>query len=229
MIISDEIKHLKKLTNNLNTAGEFISEQNKQLYEKISVLSNPDIETKHLKLVDIVDIELLQSLQDKFSDSYNIASVIYDECGVNITRPSNFSEFCKLIRTSDIGLKRCEFSKKTHHEMTIEVDGVCLDECKNFTELLDGAVPFYIEGRRVGTWYVGQRKVCPIYEDKVRKYAKEIEVDQNELLRCSKLLSSGTIEEYKKIISFLYYMCKTISILGLRNTKQARELYKVYK
>lgn len=226
MIISNEIKHLKKLTNNLNITGDSIRKQNKQLYKKISVLSNPNMETKHLKLVDIIDIELLQSLQDKFSDSYNVASVIYDECGVSITNPSNFSDFCRLIRTSPLGLKRCEFSKKRHHEMTIEKGGACLDGCKNFTELLDGSVPFYIEDRRVGTWCAGQRKICSLCDDKVKRYADEIEVDPDELLYCSKLLSTGTVEEYKKIISFLDYMCRTISILGLQNIKQAKELYK---
>ena len=226
MIISKELEHLKKLTKNLNIVGENIEEKNRQLYKKLSNLSEPIIKTEHLVLTDIIDLDFLQILQDKFSDSYNIASVVYNEKGVPITNPSNFSDFCRLIRTSPLGLKRCEFSKKRHYEMTVEKGGACLDVCKNFTELLDGSVPFYIEGRRVGTWCAGQRKVCPIHEDKIRKYAMEIEVDPDELFRCSMLLSTGTVEEYQKIITFLDYMCTTMSFLGLRNTKQAKEIYK---
>lgn len=227
MIIRKELEHLKELTNNLNIAGDRVRERNILLHKKVLTLSEPTIETEHLVLTDIIDLDFLQILQDKFSDSYNIASVIYNEKGVPITNPSNFSDFCRLIRTSPLGLKRCEFSKKRHYEMTIKKGGACLDGCKNFTELLDGAVPFYIEGRRVGTWCAGQRKICPIKEDKIRKYAAEIEVDPDELLRCSMLLSAGTIEEYQKIIIFLDYMCTTLSFLGLRNTKQAKELYKI--
>jgi ligand-binding sensor protein len=227
MIIRKELEHLKKLTKNLNIVGESVVEKNKQLHKKLLTLSEPTIKTENLILTDIIDLDFLQILQDKFSDSYNIASVIYNEKGVPITNPSNFSDFCRLIRTSSLGLKRCESSKKRHYEMTIEKGGACLDGCKNFTELLDGAVPFYIEGRRVGTWCAGQRKVCPINEDKIKKYAAEIEVDSDELLRCSMLLSKGTIEEYQKIITFLDYMCTAVSFLGLRNTKQAKELYKI--
>lgn len=227
MVIRKELEHLKKLTNGLNIAGEYIKEKNTRLYRKLSILSEPIIETEHLVLTDIIDLDFLQILQDKFSDSYNIASVIYNEKGVSITNPSNFSDFCRLIRTSPLGLKRCESSKKRHYEMTIEKGGACLDGCKNFSELLDGAVPFYIEGRRVGTWCAGQRRVCPINEDKIRKYAEEIEVNSDELVRYSKLLSTGTVEEYHKIITFLDYMCTTMSFLGLRNTKQAKELYNI--
>jgi len=224
MVIRKELEHLKKLTSNLNIAEKYIKEKNTQLYKK---LSEPTIETEHLVLTDIVDLDILQNLQDKFSDSYNIASVIYNEKGVSITNPSNFSDFCRLIRTSPLGLKRCEYSKKRHYEITTKKGDTSLDACKNFSELLTGLVPFYIEGRRVGTWCIGQRMVRLINEDKIRKYAEEIEVSPDELVRCSASLSIGTIEEYQKIIVFLDCMCTAISLFGLRNTKQAKKLYKM--
>ena len=134
MIIREELNHLKKLTTNLDISKGLMSNVNKRLQERLVLLSGPRGDLLNIKLTDVIDIELLQVLQDKFSDTYNIASVIYDEYGVPITRPSNFSNFCKLIRTSGLGLERCEASKERHYEMTIELGGACLDECKNFIE-----------------------------------------------------------------------------------------------
>jgi ligand-binding sensor protein len=224
MDISKELKQLKRLTKYLATSP-FV-ESNKKLQEKLLVFSNPKRSTENLKLTDIISVELLQVLQDKFSETYNIASVIYDEYGVLITRPSNFSKFCKLLRTSELGLYRCDLSKERHYKKAVEKGGVCLDVCQNFSELLDCSIPFGVEGRRVGTWCVGQRAVKELKENKVKKYAKEVGVDPNELWEYSKLLSTGTREDYQKVIDFLSAICEALSVLGLQNIQQAKELYK---
>ena len=224
MSATNEIKRLKELSTSLFSSP--LAEVNEKLQEKLLVLSNPGVDTSNFRLVDLVDVGLLQSLQDSFSHTYNIASVIYDEHGVPITKPSNFSKFCMLLRSSKLGLHRCELSKIRHYEMTIECGGACLDVCQNFGELLDGSVPLEIEGRRIGTWCAGQRVVEPLHEDRIRKYAIEVGVNPDELWEYSKLLPTGTKEDYKKIIDFLDTMCKAMSLLGLQNVKQAREIYK---
>lgn len=226
MIISEEIKKLKTITNRIDFSEGLACEANRRLQDRLLLFSKPPGEIDNLRLVDVIDISLLQELQDSFSSTYNIASVIYDENGIPITRPSNFSKFCRLIRTSRLGLEKCEASKERHYEMTIELGGACLDECKNFIELLDGSVPFEIEGRRIGTWCAGQRVVEPLHEDIVRKYAEEIKVSPDELWEYAQLLSTGTREEYQKIIDFLNLMCQALSVLGLQNIQQAQEIYK---
>lgn len=63
-------------------------------------------ETSDLILTDVIDI--LQQLQDGFAESHDVASLIFDDKGKPITKPSNFSDFCKIIRATTEGLKRCE-------------------------------------------------------------------------------------------------------------------------
>ncbi|MHA2019595.1 MAG: PocR ligand-binding domain-containing protein [Promethearchaeota archaeon] len=222
------LDHLRVLTNELNDRDTKIKNLNKALSHKLLVLSNPAIDdVKDLKLTDIIDIELLQQIQDGFSYSFNIGSVIYDENGVPITEPSNFSSFCQLLRTSKIGLHKCELSKKRHGEVAAEAKGKpILDACMNFPELMDGTITLTIEGRKVGSLCAGQMLVEPLDENKVRKYAKEIGVDPKELIKRSKLLPSSTLEQFKKIVRFLHIICETIGILGLQNIQQAREISK---
>jgi len=224
MIIDDEIKHLKQLTSLLSTSP--VIKANKRLQEKLQMLSKPPGEIKGLKLTDIIDLKLLQLLQDNFSDTYRISSVIYDEQGIPITYPSNFSKFCDLIRTSPIGLKRCEESKERSYEIASECDGISLNECKNFPELLDASIPFEVGGYCVGTWCAGQIVTEHISEDRVKSYAEEIDVDQDKLWEYSQLLPVETVKEYKKLIDFLDSMCKALCVLGLQNVHQAKEIYK---
>ena len=225
--IKQYIDHLKFMTDHLNERDEEIKKLNKELNHRLLVLSKPPGEMDDLKLVDVIDIDLLQEIQDEFSRSFEIASIIYDENGVPITKPSNFSDFCILLRTSKIGLHRCELSKKRHGEVSFAAGGKpILDACMNFPELMDGTITITIEGNKVGSLCAGQKLVEPLSEERIREYAKEIDIDPDELYEASKKLPRDTIEHFQKIVDFLHVICKTISILGLQNIMQAREISK---
>jgi Predicted sensor domain len=47
-----------------------------------------------LKITDIIDVEVLQRIQDSFSDATGLAAVTVDYKGNPITEYSNFSEYC---------------------------------------------------------------------------------------------------------------------------------------
>ena len=47
-----------------------------------------------LHLTDLIDVEMLQKIQDAFSDMTGIASVTTDADGVAVTKGSHFSDFC---------------------------------------------------------------------------------------------------------------------------------------
>lgn len=55
----------------------------------------------------IIDILSLQNIQDKFSKMTNLSAVTVNKTGATLTKFSDFTEFCKLIRTSKEGYKRC--------------------------------------------------------------------------------------------------------------------------
>lgn len=189
---------------------------------KLALLSQPAAETGDLKLTDIIDVDVLQKLQDGFAESYDVASLIFDDKGKPITRPSNFSDFCKIIRATTKDLKKCEISDATLSRL---VDGgsPAIAPCSNFKEIQDGAVPLLIESRRVATWGIGQKLTTELPEEKVRSYAIEIGANTDQLAAAKKL-KIGSKEQFKKAVFFLETMAGNISLLGLQNMQLSREI-----
>ncbi len=195
----------------------------KALKHKLLVLSQTVGKTGDLKLSDIIDVDILQKLQDGFAESYDIASIIGNEKGLSITKPSYFSDFCTLIRSTKKGLKRCEMSKLSLANLVS--NGSCaVASCKNFNEIIEGVAPIFVEGRHIGTWGIGQKLIKRIPEDKIRIFAREIDVDEDEFVAAEKKLKIGTREQFKQIVSFLEVIANNISLLGLQNIQQAREI-----
>jgi ligand-binding sensor protein len=190
---------------------------------KLALLSHPAVETGDLKLTDIIDVDVLQKLQDGFAESYDVASLIFDDKGKPITRPSNFSDFCKIIRATTKGLKKCEISDATLSRL---VDGgsSAIAPCSNFKEIQDGAVPLFIGSRRVATWGIGQKAISDLSEEKVRSYATEIGANADQLAAAAKKLKIGSKEQFKKAVFFLETMAGNISLLGLQNMQLSREI-----
>jgi ligand-binding sensor protein len=53
---------------------------------------------KNFYLGNIIDVQVLQDIQDKFAELTGIAFVTVDFKGKPITQRSNFCEFCKMRR-----------------------------------------------------------------------------------------------------------------------------------
>jgi PAS domain S-box-containing protein len=193
------------------------------LKHKLLALSQPVYEISGLQLTDIIDIDILQKLQDGFAKSYGVASLIFDNNGKPITTPSNFSDFCKIIRSTKKGMERCEISDENLTKLTAKNESV-ITPCINFKEILDAAVPVFIGDKQVAAWGVGQKLIGELSEDKVRGYAKEIGADAKQLIAASKKLESCSKEQFERMVSFIKTLAKNISLLGLQNMQQAREI-----
>jgi PAS domain S-box-containing protein len=197
----------------------------KTLKQKLLVLSQPAGEIIVLNLNDIIDIDILQELQDSFSETYDVASLMFDNEGKPITKPSNFSDFCKIIRTTKIGREKCEISDANLSKLVINGSSAIVS-CCNFKEIQEAAVPLFIGYKHIATWGIGQKVISKLSEDKVRSYAKEIGVDDDKLIAASKKLMTGSKERFRRAVNFLEVIAKDISLLGSQNIQQAREINK---
>jgi PAS domain S-box-containing protein len=193
------------------------------LQHKLIALSQPVGEIEGIKLTDIIDIDILQKLQDGFAESYDVASLIFDDKGEPLTKPSNFSDFCKIMRGTKKGMQRCEISD-AHLSGLVANKSSAIATCRNFKEILDGAVPILIGNKRVATWGIGQKLTSELPLKKIRKYAGEIGADPEQLIAAGKELKIGSKEQFKRAISFLEAVANDISLLGLQNIQQAREI-----
>ena len=69
---------------------------------------NKKDDIEDLRLTDLIEVEMLQSIQDAFSDMTGMAALTADKNGVAVTQGSNFTEFCmKYTRRSLFGCMRC--------------------------------------------------------------------------------------------------------------------------
>lgn len=153
-------------------------------------------------LFDTSFLSQLQDFQDRFCQHFGVAALIFNPDGSKITEPSNFSEFCTLIRSTDDGLALCMESKAGLFDRV--ADGKpAVYNCSVFPEFADAVVPVMWNGKVVAACAVGQRAIEPISRKAVNKRAIDIGVDPDEFWKKSQLLKVGTIDEFNLCVSFL--------------------------
>ena len=109
---------------------------------------------RSLNLADAVDVAALQRIQDTFSKAMGFGAVIVDRTGIPVTRDSGFVPLCRLIRETNVGLRRC---MECDAEGGLEARarrGPYSYVCKG--GLIDIAAPIIIEEEYLGCILCGQ-------------------------------------------------------------------------
>ncbi len=180
-------------------------------------------------LTDLVSIDKLQQIQDAFAEANGVAATITELDGTPITRPSNHSRVCRMIRATEQGLENCKISgehlgleaarlMKPFHKM-------CLS-C-GFT---DAAAPILVNGEHIANWLIGQYHVRDVDEQRIRDYSREIGADEEEMAGAFFEMPKISTERFEKILAFLWLMANEISnmaYLNLQQKLQTEELEKV--
>lgn len=105
-------------------------------------------------LTEIIDIEVLQEVQDKFAQATGLAAVIADKDGNPLTRPSCFTRFCELIRSTPGGLVKCQQSDAKLGLMASQSQKPVMAYCH--AGLMDLAAPIIVNGKHLGSVLCGQ-------------------------------------------------------------------------
>lgn len=107
-----------------------------------------------LTIADIVDLSVLQRLQDTFARAMGVAAVTVDIAGKPITRASNFQPVCELIRSTRVGLARCQECDARGGLAAYSSGEPATYMCMG--GMMDAAAPITIEGRYLGCILCGQ-------------------------------------------------------------------------
>ena len=140
-----------------------------------------------IKLDKLIDVKVLQSIQDSFSDATKISAITVNYNGEPITKPSNFTGFCNLIRKDEKMSSMCyqcdayggvqsAISRKPH-----------IYKCH--AGLYDFAVPIMIEDNYVGAILCGQTKIEDNDDSRIGNFGRDTDWRKHK----------GLIEEYEKI------------------------------
>jgi diguanylate cyclase (GGDEF)-like protein len=188
-------------------------------------------------LTDIIDIGDLQQLQDSFAKANRVASTIIDLDGRLITRFSNYSRVCQLIRLTDKGNANCTRSGKILGQMSLQSRQPACHFCLS-VGFIDAAAPIVIDGVHIANWLIGQNCIGDVDDVRIITYAKEIGADQRQMLEAFHSMDKISEEEFREKLDFLWVMANQISSQAFQNLRfqtmltsleKSQEELKVYK
>jgi len=233
--INQDITEKKYYENELIKAkeeSEKISDQlretQRQLKLKLDHILSPDSELQNLILTDVIDLELLQKIQDSFVKATGVASIITDIDGKPITKPSNFTGVCNLVRQTEKGRLNCFESDKI-------IGLKAAQENKPFYQkylscgFVDAGAPIMVSGKQLAIWMIGQSNIGKVDRDRIYKYAIEIDADTDLMLSEYEKMQNMSIEQFENVTDFLWLLASEISNFAFNNLKLAKNIEKLKK
>lgn len=181
----------------------------------------------HLSLEQIVNIDILQEIQDKFSEATGLAAVIVDVAGNPITRPSNFTKFCSYIRTYPEGLIRCAACDDRGGRMTREQKPTVYLCHGGLTDL---AAPIIVQNQYIGAFLAGQvilsQENYDAKGEMLRRLA-DFDMDQEKLSELFDVIEIVPEKRIKAAADLIYIMSNYIVEIGAANLAQKKLMKEV--
>jgi PAS domain S-box-containing protein len=187
--------------------------------KRIIALTRPLEEVGAVEFEELFEIKEIQRLQDEFSSATGTAATIIRPDGSPITRPSNFIDLCKLIRTTDKGCINCRKSDQTigaYHP-----DGSLVQPCLNLG-LLDAGANITVGGKHIASWLIGQVRDKTQSEESIRAHARKIGVDETDLLKAYTKVPEMSRKQFEHVAQALFTLANQLSTSAHQNIQQAR-------
>jgi PAS domain S-box-containing protein/putative nucleotidyltransferase with HDIG domain len=171
-------------------------------------------------ILEIFDLEQLQTLQDRFSDATRVASLITRLDGTPITRPSNFCRLCaQIVRTSEEGRAACRRS-----DVVVGVSsrsGPTVRQCLS-AGLWDAGASISVNGEHVANWLIGQVRASDIDDARVSAFVREIGADEAEFRAALAEVPTMSEKQFTQIADFLFVMAEELSTSAYENLEKTR-------
>jgi len=193
------------------------------IQEKLDALTNPPGDNQDIRFDDLFDLREIQRIQDEFSAATGVASLITYPDGTPITKSSQFTDFCNLIRITEGGCAKC---KKSDAALGVRnQDGPILKPCLS-GGLWDAGASISVGGRHVASWLIGQVRDedSDIVQEEasVRQYAAEIGVDEEVLLKAYRKVPAMSSQQFSNIAKSLHTFTGQLAKSAYHNLLQAR-------
>ncbi len=170
----------------------------------------------NLHLTELIDVEILQQIQDAFSNMAGVSALTTDNDGIAVTKGSNFTDFCTFYtRNSPLGKKRCEECDKRGAEAALRIGASCVYQCH--AGLIDFSAPIMANGKIVGSFIGGQVLIAPPDLDKIAETAKELGINPDEYIEAVKKVKIMDKETLDKAAQFLYVVANILSDIAYKS------------
>lgn len=194
-----------------------------RLKTKLEYILSPEIDIGEFNLNDVIDIEKLQQIQDDFSAANEISSIILSKDGVELTKPSCFSEIFGLIWNSPLGRKMC-FATSENHE--VSNPDIMKPMINKFSpgNMISASVPIIIAGNRLAYWFIGPCRTDYTTMEELRIFAQSINVEHSIFLEAFAGLPNFNENRFSRIAELLMHVAQELSALSYNNIKLAKEI-----
>lgn len=178
------------------------------------------------KLIDLIDVDILQKIQDGFSELTGMAALITDEEGIPVTTGSNFCDYCKkYTRMSEIGRINCEECDKEGALVTLKEGRPFIYSCH--AGLYDYSVPILLEDRFIGSFVGGQVLTRPLDKDFVSRTAVGLGIDEDEYIEAAESILIKSKDEIQTAAKLLYYIGNVISDMAYKSNEYLKNNHKL--
>lgn len=166
----------------------------------------------NIKLLDVIDRNMLQSLQDAFAKATGMAALATDEDGP-VTELSNATDFCiKYTRNSPVGCERCNKCDLDGGREANRTGRPSVYYCH--AGLVDFAAPIILNGKHIGSLIGGQVLTEAPDEEKFRRIAVEIGVNPDDYIAALRKVKIVPKEQVDAAANLLYQMANALSEAG---------------
>ncbi len=164
-------------------------------------------------LQDLIDVNILQKIQDGFSEYTGMAALITDSAGMPMTRGSGFTDFCKkLVRESKPGGRRCEACDREGAFKALRSGKTFVYQCH--AGLTDYAAPIMVGDKVIGSFIGGQVRTAELDMDKLHGKAQEMGIDPQLYVKAISETKFMPREDVEKAAAFLSKITEALSAIA---------------
>lgn len=185
-------------------------------------IESSSYEMDEISFEDLFTVEELQRIQDSFSNTMGVASMITTPDGEPITQPSNFCRLCRdIIRKTEKGKAHCRQSDASIGKPDIHGTRMkkCLSGC-----LWDAGASIVVGKKHIANWLIGQVLDGKPNYSKMKKYAVEIGADVDEFMNAVEEIPIMSKEKLKSTADYLFIFANQISKLAWSNYQMKQEI-----
>lgn len=179
-------------------------------------------EISRFALGDIVNTDVLQEIQDKFSETTGLAAVIVDAEGKPVTKTSNFTGLCRYIRSKPEGMARCFGCDDRGGRKAIDLRQPVVYRCHS--GLTDLAAPIIVQDQYIGAFLAGQVVLYREEGEDVKagmyKRLADLELDNEVLSDLFDQVKEVQENNIKAAADLIYIMANYIVEIGVVNIVQ---------
>ncbi len=176
-------------------------------------------------LQDLIDVNILQKIQDGFSDYTGMAALITDADGVPVTRGSGFTKFCRdLVRQSEAGGRRCEVCDRDGASRALRSGEISVYQCH--AGLTDYAAPIMVEDIVIGSFIGGQVRTSELDMGKMREKAQDMGIDPEIYVKTIQETNYLKWEDVEKAAVFLSRITEALSAIAYHSYLAIQEYRK---